>query len=104
MPPGKSSECIPTLAFLGGRSTGLSIKDKWRARKKPSSCSPLSTGNFDPLSGVYASSGAGRYEERGGGVTDPGEYLIREGLGMITSLASSKGRGVLVVLLTNSAG
>lgn len=83
---------------------GLSIKDKRRARKKLLSCSPLSTGSLDPLSGVYASSGAGRYEERGGGVTDPGEYLIRRGFGIFTSLASSKGRGVLAVLLSGSAG
>lgn len=94
--PGKSSECNPAPVRIDGRGMGLSIKDECRALEKSSIGSPLATGNLDPLSGVYASRGAGRYEAIGGGVTDLGEYLIRAGLGIIASFESSKVMGALV--------
>lgn len=77
-----------------GRGMGLSIRDERRARKKLSTGSPL-TGSLDPLSGVYASRGAGRYDAIGGGVTDLGEYLIRDGFGNIASFESSNVIGAL---------
>jgi len=93
--PGRSSECNPAPVRIVGRGMGLSIRDERRARKKLSTGSPLATGSLDPLSGVYASRGAGRYEVIGGGVTDLGEYLIRGGFGIIASFESSNVIGAL---------
>ena len=79
------------------RGMGLSIRGERRARKKLSTGSPLTTGSLDPLSGVYASRGTGRYEVIGGGVTDLGEYLIRGWFGIIASFESSNAIGALVI-------
>lgn len=94
--PGRSSECNPAPARICGRGgIGLSIRDDRRPRKKLSAGSPLLIGSLEPLSGVYASKGTGRYEESGG-VTDLGEYFILGGFGITASFESSKVIGALV--------